>query len=116
MYTMPGEVINGEKPGVFGLSLYRVFAGFGGFMVGQLIFGNNFIALAICAGLGIILARKTRGLYLGQEVYYRLYWLFQKRTETALQLDPAQLYQTQKTRTAGAIIIRQADGSMITVK
>ncbi len=117
MYTMPGEVLQGEKPGVFGLSLYRVFAGLGGAMVGQLLFGSNLLALAICVGVGVLLSRQSKGLYLAQELYYRLVWMVNLHTNAAaLVLDPATLYQREAPRAAGALIIRHPDGSMLTVQ
>lgn len=117
MYTMPGEVLQGEKPGVFGLSLYRVFAGLGGAMVGQLLFGNNLLALGICVGVGVLLSRRGKGLYLAQELYYRLVWMVNLKTNAeALVLDPARLYRREMARPTGALLIRQPDGTMITVQ
>jgi hypothetical protein len=120
MYPMPGEVLNGERPGIMGMSMYQVFAGMVGFFI-----GSNFDAsppvLGVFAVVCVILARKSRGLYLIENLYHPARWYILRMTgQDPLQdvLNPDELYvsKVERRQAKTTYIIQKADGRRLTVQ
>lgn len=131
MYAMPGEVLQGEKPGPLGLSLYQMFAGMIGFLLASglnldVLVDNDLLALCIYVLValgGIVLARRSRGLYLIEQVFYVLRFqamMYLEKDEAQGVLDPATLYrggkQERQRAAASTYVVRRPDGATMMVR
>lgn len=119
MYRMPSEVLVGERPGLFGLSLRQLMAGLVAVFVTSATTGNPVTqgSLALAA---VVLARRTRGLYLAESLYYLARWFLVARVlgeDEELVLDPRRLYQGSPRKHRGTTyVVRSREGQVMTVE
>jgi hypothetical protein len=126
MYSMPGEVLNGEPPGLFGLNLYQLFAIVGAVTVGSSLVGRNIIGYLVLGALAYFFAKRVKGLYLAEYLYQYARWLVVSLVATQLQtgeadpddLNPSKLYLTRPREVRGSVyILRRPDsGETVTVR
>jgi hypothetical protein len=119
MYQMPGEVLQGERPGLFGLNLYQVVAVLGALFLGSSLFGNNLLGYLASGVVGILLARRTRGLYAFQYLGYIIVWVIGNVTKSqSALLDPAELYaiETRDEQRGKMYVVRWPSGETVTIQ
>jgi len=124
MYSMPGEVLNGEPPGLFGLNLYQLFAIVGAVTVGSSVVGRNVIGYLVLGALAYFFAKRVKGLYLAEYLYQYARWLVVSLVATQSggadpnDLNPAKLYLTRPREVRGSVyILRRPDsGETVTVR
>jgi hypothetical protein len=126
LYRMPGEVIAGERPGLFGLNMFQVFGVILGFFIGSAISNDNIIVLAVCVITGLVMASRRRGLYVGEYVYHLAMWMASyvaqvvagKQDNDVLVLDPGRLYtcDLRDQQQGSTYIVRKPDGATMVVR
>lgn len=125
-YRMPGEVLQGERPGLFGLSLMQLFGAMIGYFIGSFLLGSHPIVLAVCALAGVFLTRRSKGTYLAQDLAGRLLWVVtialyptiygKAASERQLLLNPAELYVHEDLgHGEETYILRTPDGQTMSV-
>lgn len=119
MYHMPPEVLTGERPGLFGLSLRQLMAALLGVFLGSAL-ADNLVFQGVIALTAVLLARRTRGLYVAESLYYLGRWVFVARIlgeDEEAALDPERLYRAAPREHRGTTyIVRSPAGQVITVK
>ena len=119
MYQMPGEVIHAEQPGFLGLTLYQVAGIIAGFMISDYLGFEKILAKAVFIAAGVLLTRKSKGMYVIQRLYYQAAWFVRAALSDEELLDPSELYQSESStrqQDGGRIyIVRRPDGRTYTV-
>lgn len=121
MYQIPGEVLRAEKPGVLGMSLYQLFGGMGGLYIASSLVEGHPVLYAVSVGIGIIVARRVRGMYLAQRVWNLLIWHLTNRFEGETVLAPDELYVSRRQAEVRSpeqhmLVVRRPDGAVYTVE
>jgi hypothetical protein len=124
MYSMPGEVLNGEKPGLLGLNMYQMFAIVMVLLSGPSLFKGSLVGYVVFVSLAWLLAKRVRGLYVGEYLYYVARW----RVRSVLaqyglaasdpdRLDPKALYGVARDSTQGnMLIVRRPSGETLALR
>jgi hypothetical protein len=119
MYHMPPEVLTGERPGLFGLSLRQLMAALLGLFLSSAL-ADSPLVQGSCALAGVVLARRARGLYAAESLYYLGRWFLVARIwgeDEEKALDPERLYRAAPRDHGGTTyIVRSPAGQVITVK
>jgi len=116
MYQVPGKVLHAPKPGLFGVNMIQLIAGVGGFYAASSLFDNLPISV-VGVLIGLALGWRTRGMYVGQMLFYRVWGMVAVivSPEDTL-IDPAIYYQTPPSREGRTYIVTQPDGQTYTLK
>jgi len=118
VYQMPTEVLTGERPGLFGLSLRQLMA----VLLAVFLSANvaqSFLVQGVFAVVGIVLAKRTRGLYVMESLYYIARWWLASRVvqdDERTVVDPDRLYKSsRKERRGRTYVVRSPGGQVLTV-
>lgn len=119
MYRMPSEVLTGERPGLFGLSLRQLMAALvavflSAAVVERLLVQGGFALAAV------VLARRSRGLYVAESLYYTSRWFILARVlgeHERITLDPGRLYGAAPCHgRSSTYVVRSPEGQVMTVR
>ena len=112
---MPGTVLHAAKPGLFGLNMVQLIAGMMGFYVGSSALDNVLFSIA-CALAGMVLGFRSRGLYMGQLLFYRVWGMAMSGVSPeGTLIDPAVYYQAPPSRGGQTYIVTNPDGQTYTL-
>jgi hypothetical protein len=91
MYKMPGEVVRGDSPGLWGLSFIQLLGVVAGMMVAAWV-DLGLVWGALFAAAGAFVTAKSKGYYRFERISHRLRWLYENRLREPAGLNPDDLY------------------------